>query len=140
MAKLKPLIKLKKFAVEEKQKALAALLREVEFLAAEKQKAIDSLDTEALASTAIGTVEAMVAFANYVTRVKEKVAEIDRQLQMLERKITRAQDEMRDAFAEVKKIEIVEDLREKKERKKRDKKENDFMDEVGLRRFEDEAE
>lgn len=135
MAGLEPLIRLRKFRVEEKQKALADLFRQVELMEGRKRVILVDLDRERKLADDAGDVESLVAYASYSSRMIAEVDKINTQLQRLDARIQKAQDEMREAFAEQKKAEIIQHRREEREEAEQDAKESRNLDEIGIEVF-----
>lgn len=135
MADLNPLIRLRKYRVEEKQKALAELFRQTELLEARKRILLGDMEREQAIAENSSNVEDMVAFAAYAARVYAGIEKLDIQIARLEPRILKAQDEMREAFSEQKKAEIIQEQRDKEEEAARAKKENTNLDEIGVEVF-----
>lgn len=134
MADLDPLIRVRRHAIEQKQKFLAELYRQAEAFIQQKHDLEQQMQKEKEAIQGMG-VEMLGFFQHYAQTVKDRVAEIEVAQLQLERRINAAQDDMRDAFAELKKIEIIEDQRKEAERQEVLKKENKLMDEIGIEGF-----
>jgi flagellar FliJ protein len=134
MANLDPLIKLRKFKLEDMQKSLAVLYREAESIETRKQTYLMTLEHERSALETSNDVMSMTLFNNYADRIKKVVEDLNDDLSIVNARIDVAREEMREAFAEMKKIEIVRDNRKAEERAVRDKKESDTLDEVGVMR------
>ena len=135
MANLKPLIKLRKFQVEEKQKVLAALLREVEKFESKKREVLVSIKAERKIAEESEDYETQAAYRMYAERARDQVRMIDLEINKYNFLIQKAQDDMRDAFAEQKKIEIIQELREAEEMLEETRRDNARMDEVGMEGF-----
>ncbi len=135
MANLKALIRLRRHRVDEKQKALADLYRQTEKLEAKKEELIQTLEKERDIAETTEDVEAGAFFGLYAEGVKSKISGIDRDINKLETRIMIAQDDMRQAFAELKQIEIVQKRREQEEAKKLAAKESAELDEIGIDGF-----
>ena len=136
MARLDSLIRVKKHRVDEKQKALGRLYREMEELQAEKQTVLDTQEKERLiAEEMVSDVSVQQSYAAFKERVKARLNGIKQKEARLETRILVAQDDMKDAFADLKKVEIVDENRKEKEKKERLKKENETLDEIGITRF-----
>jgi len=131
MADLNPLIRVRKHAVEQKQKFLAELYRQAEELENQKKTLLDQLTEERKALETM-SVEALTYFGHYSEAVKGRVADIDDAVGKLEVRIGIAQEDMREAFAELKKIEITQERREAEAQAEIDKKEADELDEIAL--------
>ena len=134
MADLNPLIRVRKHAVEQKQKFLAELYRQAEELenqktTLEKQHAIEQEKVKELG------VEMLSYFGPYSEAVKDRVEEIEASLVKLNARIDVAREDMREAFAELKKIEVTQERREEEEQAEIDRKETQELDEVALETF-----
>ena len=134
MANLKPLIKLRKFRVEEMQKSLAELYREAEAIETRKQTYLTALEHERAHIDQSQDVTEISLFHTFAERVKKIVEDLDDELYIINGRIDVAREEMREAFGELKKIEMVQEQREQDERNIADKKESDTLDEVGVQR------
>lgn len=134
MADLDPLIRVRKHAIDQKQKFLAELYRQAEELERQKQGLLDQMQKEKDAIADMGA-EMMGFFGSYAQSVKQRVEDIDDSRQRLETRITAAQEDIRDAFADMKKIEMVKEQREEEEQRERDKKESNILDEIGIDSF-----
>ena len=132
MANLKPLIKLRKFQVEEKQKILAALLREVEKIGKAKSDILMEMKQERKLAEDSGDYETQAAYRYYAERVQQQVRMYNAEINKYNMFIQKAQDDMREAFAEQKKIEIIQAQREAEEEAEENRKDSALMDEVGL--------
>ena len=134
MADLDPLIRVRKHAVEQKQKFLAELYRQSEELAGQKTTLLTTLDEEREKIQEFG-VEMLSYFGPYSEAVKERVVEIDEASAALEARIEIAREDMREAYTELKKIEITQEAREGEVKKALDKKESDELDEIAIESF-----
>ncbi|HEU4839221.1 MAG TPA: hypothetical protein VFS88_07410 [Micavibrio sp.] len=135
MANLKSLIKLRRHNVDEKQKFLAQLYREVEMIEASKQTLIERLRSEREALDKSGTLEMYAYFGRFSQNIQRMLERLNEEKRKLEMRIVVAQDDVREAFANMKRIEIVQREREKEERKAADDKESRELDEIGLDGF-----
>lgn len=135
MADLNPLIRVRKHTVEQRQKALAELYRQAEELAAQKKDLEDQMAAEREKLKKINTVEMLTYYSNYTKAVKKRVADIEGAMKNLDGRIEVARETMREAFAEFKKVDIVQDRREAEERAALDKKESQAMDEMAVENF-----
>lgn len=141
MADLNPLIRLRKYRVEEKQKVLAELFRQAELLEARKRTLLGDIAREEEIALASNAIDAYVTFAAYAARVQTEVENINQGLARLDARIAKAQEDMREAFSEQKKVEIIQRNRDAEEAAKEAQKESNTLDEVGIevfRRKEDE--
>ena len=135
MADLNALIRLRKYRVEEKQKALAEVFRQAELLETRKRILLAEVDREQKLAEESGDVDAMVAYAAYAARVYTELKKLDYLISLMEPRIAKAQDEMREAFSEQKKAEIIQEQREQEEAEKIAKKENGNLDDIGVEVF-----
>lgn len=134
MADLKPLIRVHKYAVEQKQKFLSELYRQAEQLENQKTTLLDQRAEEEKKVHEMG-VEMLSYFGPYSTAVEDRVEDIDHALQKLNKRIDVAREDVRLAFAELKKVEITQDAREDAEEAALDKKESDELDDIALQIF-----
>ena len=133
MANLDPLIRLNKFQLEEKQRVLSALYAKVEKLETDKRAILDNVESEKLAiDDANQHLSLMTSFMAYVQRCQKNIALINNKISTLEIKITRAVDEMRVAFGELKKIEITRDRRLAEIQKENTRREDALFSEIAL--------
>tara|TARA_R110002124_G_scaffold64985_1_gene177193 strand:+ start:82597 stop:83046 length:450 start_codon:yes stop_codon:yes gene_type:complete len=138
MADLDPLIRLYQKRVDDKQRVLADLYREVEILETLKSNIIDEIESE---TKVIESMEGMAAldtqsyFGAYLQAMQKKIAVVDDGLKQIERRVNLAREDVRRGFAELKKVEITAESRAAEEGRKQAKKESDLMDEIGLDAF-----
>lgn len=134
MADLDPLIRVRRHAVEQKQKFLAELYRQAEEMQAHKSTLLSQLEAEQKSVQDMG-VEYLSYFGPYSEAVKTRVADIDAALTTLEKRIEIAREDMREAFSELKKVETVQENREGEVARVLTKKESDEMDAIGIEAF-----
>lgn len=134
-ADLDPLIRLRKHTVDEKQRVVAQLYREAENLEKQKKVVQDQMAEEKRLAEEMNRPEAIVFYTRYADGARKKIAALQLSIKKMEGRIEAAQEEMRTAFAEMKKIQITQDRREKREEKKRQKKDDDMLDEVALDQY-----
>lgn len=135
MADLDSLIRVRRHAVEQKQKFLAELYRQAESFAVQRKKLEEQMAREREAAEGLGTLDAPLIFARYADGVKKKIAALNREAAKLEPRIALAQEDVRAAFAELKKIEIVDEARKTDEKAQGEKRETRAYDEIGIERF-----
>lgn len=135
MANLLSLIKLRKHNVDEKQKVLAQLYREAETIERSKNTLIERLRTERDVLDKVRTLEMYAYFGRFSQNIHRMIERLNLEKQKLEMRINIAQDDVREAFANMKRIEIVQREREKTEKKKADAKETREYDEIGIDAF-----
>lgn len=132
MTDLNPLIRLRKYRVEEKQKVLAELFRQTEILESRKMILSNEMEKEQALAEEQNSVEAMFAFVSYAARVQKELDNLDAAIGKMEPRIQKAQDEMREAFSEQKKAEIIQEQRDAAEQAEIARKENANLDEIGI--------
>lgn len=134
MADLDSLIRVRKHTVEQKQKALAALYKRAEDLKNERDALEAQLAIE-MEKAKDMDAEFIKYFGPYADRVQKQIESIDQKRKKLENQIALAQEEVRAAFAELKKIEIIDDRRKEEERAALNKKESDILDDIAIDGF-----
>ena len=132
MANLKSLIKLRRHNVDEKQKFLAQLYREVEAIENSKNTLIERLRSEREMLDKVGSLEMYAYFGRFSQNIQRMLERLNAEKKKLETRIVIAQDDVREAFANMKRIEIVQSEREKAEKKEQADKEVRELDEIGL--------
>lgn len=134
MAELDSLIRVRKNEVEHRQKALSRLYTQSEELKNQR----DSLETQlAIESEKMKDVppELLEFFAPYAKKTRTEIEMIDQARARLEKRIQLAQEEMREAFAELKKIEIIDERRRAEFLAEIEKRESALLDEIALQMF-----
>lgn len=134
MSDLHALIRVRKHALDQKQKLLAELYRQGEEYENQKNILLNQLDEERENVQKMG-FEMLKYFGPYEKNVKDRVEEIDASIKTLATRIEFAREEMRTAFADVKKLEITQEKREDEEQAARDKKEADELDDIALQGY-----
>ncbi len=132
MADLDPLIRVRRHNVEQKQKFLAELYRQVEELETKKKTLEQQIIDERGRVDEIGTAEVIAYYGRYAEATRKKIRHLSREIKKMETRIDIAREDMREAFAELKKIEITQRNREDAEKKEQNKKENQELDEVAI--------
>lgn len=135
MANLLSLIKLRRHNVDEKQKVLADLYRQIETLENSKNTLLERLRTEREVLDQSGTLEMYAYFGRFSQNIQRMIERLNLEKQKLEMRITVAQDDVREAFANMKRIEIVQKERERVEKKEQSDKEDREMDDIGIDGF-----
>lgn len=134
-ADLDPLIRLRKHAVDEKQRVVAQLYREAENIERQKKVVEDQMAEEKRMAEEMGRPEAIVFFTRYAEGARKKIAALQASLKKMEARIEAAQEDMRTAFAEMKKVQITQARRKEREAKAIQKKEDDQMDDIALDQY-----
>ncbi len=132
MADLESLIKYRKHAVDEKQRVLAALYREAEELEKQQQAMRQQMIDERKITDELGTPDAASAYNLYAEGARQKIALLQAKLDKMQIRLEAAQEAMREAFSEMKKIEITDKSRKDRSKKSAQKKEDQELDDVAL--------
>lgn len=132
MAELKSLIRLKSHQLDQKKRALAELYKQRDEVQQRKDDMLEQMQKERQIADADGGIDTQMSYLRYAENVKMEIERIDQDLAKLDDRISKAQDIMRDAFAELKKIETVQERREQEEEDAQRKKEDQEMDEIGI--------
>ncbi len=132
MAKgLTTLIRLSKFNVDEKRRALTALqIREDEIiasLAAGEKQLVEEQRVAAADATGAGFL-----YGNYANAWLDRRDQLRKTLASVRQQVEIARDDLAEAFREQKTYEITQTNREKRAREEADRKEQAFLDEIGL--------
>ncbi len=135
MADLNALIRLRRFRVEEKQKALAEMYRQIEDVEAQIRNFEETLRRERELLNTNPNVEALAYFGRYADVVRRDIERMGMERKKIEVRIQIAQDDMREAFTDLKRVEIVQRNREEEEKKETQDRETREMNEIGLEVF-----
>ena len=135
MADLESLIRLRRHTVEEKQKVLAEIFREVEILDRRKKELYQRLDKERKAMESDLTLETREYYGRFEGVIRSDIERISEEIAKLEVRVRVAQEEVRTAFADMKRVEIVHERRKKEEAQEISNKENMELDEIGIEGF-----
>lgn len=135
MADLKALIRYRRHIVDEKQKIVAQLYREAEEVEQRKQNILDQIDKERKQAEDMNAPFVMTYYGLFVDGARKKIKGLDRALAKIDKRIEKAQDALREAFAELKKVEITQRRREEEEAAEELKKENRVLDDIGLQGY-----
>lgn len=139
MADLKPLIRFRKHLVDEKQKILSQLYRDAEKIEQSKQAIHDQMAKESTLANEMGSTEAHAYLGRYLEGARKKIKALDASLKKMEARIAAAQEDIRNAFAEMKKVQIIQTRRDDEEERIEEKKESDTLDDMGIERFNSKA-
>ncbi|MCB1556646.1 MAG: flagellar FliJ family protein [Alphaproteobacteria bacterium] len=135
MADLDPLIRFRKYGVDEKQRLLAQLYREYEALDQQKQQIESRMDRESELARSMGTAEAMVFLGAYLEGARKRCKILESSMAKMDARIALAQEDMRQAFAEMKKVSIVARRRRDALKTAQSKKESQMFDETAIDRY-----
>jgi len=132
MADLDGLIKYRKHIVDEKQRFLAQLYRESEQIERQREVILDQMAKEEQMARDMQTPEAASYLGRYLEGARRKVKALDMSLKKMETRIIAAREDMRTAYAEMKKIQITQRSREAREDAEQKKKDDQELDEIAL--------
>ncbi|MBM3581121.1 MAG: flagellar export protein FliJ [Alphaproteobacteria bacterium] len=132
MAKnLKGLIRLHKWMVDEKRRKLGDLLK----MLAELEEQLRQLEAEVVAeqkAAANAPETAGFLYGNYARRVIERRERLVQSIASMEMQISAAREELNDAYRELKKFQVVQDVRDRREALEAARREQGVLDEIGL--------
>lgn len=135
MADLEALIRFRKHTVDEKQKFLAQLFRDAENLQRQRQAIIDRMEMEKQLAEEINMPDVNASLGRYLDGARKKVKIYDVAIKKIDVRIAAAQEDIREAFAEQKKVEITQKTRQDREKKTQDDRETREMDEIAIDGF-----
>lgn len=142
MADLDPLVKLRKHTVDEKRRFLAQLYREAEHMQRQKEIIEKQMRAEQELAAEMGSPDAFAYLGRYLEGARRKVKAIEVSIRKMDTRIMAAREDVRAAYAEMKKIEIVRRNREAEEAAERRRQEERELDEIAIegyrRRLEEE--
>lgn len=135
MAKLTGLIRIRKHAVELKQKALGELYRQQDVIRDKKQKMLDKLEHERKALEHHDMVEATAWYGRFAEGLRGQIERLNKEIDRMEVRISIAREDLRAAYAEQKKIEIVDRRQKATEEKEAQNKEDKELDDIAVEGF-----
>ena len=135
MADLDPLIRVRRHTVEQKQKFLAELYRQVEAMQQQKSNLESALLNERKVVDDLGTAEAIAYFGRYSIVARNAIEHLGKEIAKMETRIDIAREDMRAAYAEQKKVEITQKRRQDRAAAEERKKEDKELDEIGIEGF-----
>ena len=131
MAKnLHALIRLHKFKVDEKRRALGQLFGQVEAL----EQSAEALEDEIISEQKVAAAqpeEAGFIYGAYAEAALMRREYFTDTIAEFEHKIVEAQEDMREEFKELKVFEITQEARDEIEASEEKRQENAFLDEIG---------
>ncbi len=133
-ADLKTLIRVRDWRVDEKQRALGALLRDLEELEA-KARALDHEVTSEQEIARSAPDEAGMAYAGYARRVLDHRAELAQSIVKAEAAVSAAKDDVARAYRDLKTIEIAQANRERLAAAEAERRQTIALDEIALQGF-----
>ena len=131
MAKdLHAVIRLRQWDVDEKRRAMGALLRREQEIV-EQQHALEA-ELKREGEAARKTEDAGFIFGAYYQRYQMRRDQLAQALTTLQGLIEKAQDELADAFRELKTFEISQENRDKREAEAENRKDQVALDEIAM--------
>jgi flagellar protein FliJ len=128
---LHTLIRVRKWEVDEKQRGLAVLLRQEESVI-ERQAALKAEIKREINFTSEAPTEERFTFSAYLARCEGYREQMDAMLQEIRRRIAAAQEELAEAFRNLKPFEESQKMRDAQDEKEADRLEQIDLDEIGL--------
>ncbi len=128
------LIRLHDWRVNEKQRALAALLGEI----ARMEDRIRQLEAELAHEQQVARdlpAEASLFFGTFAQGITDRRHEIERAIAEVEKKVAKARDLLREAYRDLKKYELAQEARDARETAERGRRDQIQLDEIGLQTF-----
>ncbi len=133
MAKLDGVIRFRKWELDEHRRELAVLLDE----RAQIVETLESLDAEMLAQKSMANSDiGSVTLGAYIEGARKKRAWIVDAIRSKDQDVEEKQDVVADAFKELKTFEIAERRQQDRLRGELDRQEQDELDDLGRRAFE----
>jgi hypothetical protein len=130
MSSLKTIIRLQKWKLDEKRRALAELQNLADRLMAEIERLKEEIAAEQNAART--NPEYAFTYSNYIRAAMERGERLTQSKGQVEAQISVATDEMAEAFQELKRYELAEEERLKREKDKLKRKEANMLDETAL--------
>src|SRR4051812_33142786 len=109
---LHTLIRIRKWEVDEKQRAVAAFLRREEGILQAQHDLADEIAREAAFVGQAAEVRETFTFSAYLARCDMRKEELARALTEVRRLIVEAQDELADAYRKLKTFEVTQERRD----------------------------
>lgn len=135
MADLDPLIRFRKHGIDEKRRVLAELYRQTEQLQQQKKVIEEQMAHEKSLAEEMATLEASAYLGRYLEGARRKIRAIELSIKKMETRIAVAQEDVRNAFAEMKKVEITQRNRKSREKAERERKDSKELDEIAIEIF-----
>ena len=133
MKSLKTLVRARQRLLDEKRRALGELEMQADRLIEARRALADEQCREAENIRTGGGVG--YGFGSYLAGVQMRDAALQEGIRQLEPRIEAARDEIAEAFAEIKRFELIEAAQIERARRAAAKREQDELDELGLNVF-----
>lgn len=128
---LHSLIRLRKWEVDEKQRALATLLRHEEAVIA-RQEALEAEIAAELAFAGGAPVELRGTLQGYIARCDDMRARLAAALREVQARVARAQDDLAESYRRLKTFEVTQQNRDKAEAAEAGRREEMGLNEIGM--------
>jgi flagellar export protein FliJ len=135
MADLDPLVRLKQFELDEKQRRIAAMYAEIEQLEYRKSNLLEQVEHEKKIAEELGSIESIQSLTYFMYKVRENIDQLNSAIKKVEERIDIARIDMQDSFAELKKVEITQHKRLEQIAAENKRKEDDFFNDVALQTY-----
>ncbi len=131
MSRLAALVRLRRWEIDEKRRALAALAG----LKAKLEMDLAALAAELKAeqATAAQAAEVSFAYAGFASSIRRREAKVGESIASVDARLDAAQSEVTDAFQELKRVEIAHDRQVAEVRAAQDRREQAESDEIAQR-------
>lgn len=130
MKSLESLIRLNRWQLDEKRRALVELETLIASLSDERRRVEEALARERQVLT--DDPDPTIAFANYLNAIKGRRAAIDQSIAQARSKLDALTDEIADAFQDLKKVETAEEDRIRRMVLARKRRDGAALDEVAV--------
>lgn len=130
---LDTLIKLAEADVDERRLELKAIQDKEDHLLAQKKALAEKVENEK--AVAADSIEAGFAFTQFAQWAREEQKRLDLQIENIQPELEHARNNLSEAFAEQKKVEITRDRREEEMREEEKAREQAFLDEFTTNQF-----
>ena len=133
-ADLKTLIRVRDWQVDEKQRAVGALLRDLDDLKA-RARALDHEVTSEQEIARSAPDEAGMAYAGYARRVLNHRDELAQSITKAEEAVSNAKNELSQAYRDLKTVKIAQENRERLAAAEAERRQTIVLDEIALQGF-----
>lgn len=133
MTDLQPLIRLHRWQLDEKRRALA----ELEALRERLHEQIVQLDEELAREQAFAAeaAEPPQGFGAYTQAMLDRKARLNESIEEVQAQIAASREQIAEAFQELKRFELVQEDRDRRDADRRKRRETQTYDEIGTSRF-----
>lgn len=128
---LQTLIRLRKFEVDERQRAMAVLLRREEAIVSGLDALVEEKRAESAFMESAGIWEGST-FTAYLEHWEQRRQQFLQALEQVEALIEQAREELSDAYRRLKTFEITQEMRDDEEEREENRLEQIDLDEIGL--------